>query len=296
VGRPGSFPRLTLAESPITLVEGDHLMKRTLYVVMLSAFAFAASAKNMYIPVAGRVAGGNNTFFRTDVRIFNPSKTDDISVSIHYLPTGIDGSNIPGKLVSVPKRQMVVLDDIIGNFFAGMVAEGNTIGALRLDSDTDASYEFVADSRIYTNSPNAAVQGTYGQYVPAMSLDDAKLKTVVLHLKNYPDSGIVGATSFRTNVGVMNPGNETATITSGLYGPNGVRLLEGLVLSIPPKSMRQLSMAELFGTVVFNDAFVTFESTQPIYSWGSVVDNKSGDQVFVRGIEDKDERKPLGQQ
>jgi hypothetical protein len=266
-------------------------MRRTLFVLTLSLFAFGASAKNMYIPVAGKVAGANNTFFRTDVRIFNPSSTDDIAISIHYLPQGVDGTNIPGRVVSVPKRQMIVLNDIVGDLFG---ETANTIGALRLDSDTDASYEFMADSRIYTNSPNAAVQGTYGQYVPALALSDAKLKTVVLHLKNFPDTGIVGATSFRTNVGVMNPGNEAATITSGLYGPNGIRLLEGLVLTIPPKSMRQLSIAELFGTATFNDGFVTFESTQPIYSWGSVVDNKSGDQVFVRGIEDKAERKPLG--
>lgn len=269
-------------------------MKRTIMTALLLFTALGASAKNMYIPVAGKVAGANNTFFRTDVRIFNPSATDDISVSIHFLPTGIDGSNIPGKLVTVPKRQMVVLDDIIGNFFAGTIPEGNAIGALRLDSDTDASYEFVADSRIYTNSPNAAVQGTYGQYVPAMELSDAKLKSVVLHLKNSFDTGIVGATSFRTNVGVMNPGSEPATITSALYGSPGGKLLDGLVITIPPKSMRQMSMAELFGTAWFNDGFVTFESTQPVYTWGSVVDNKSGDQVFIRGIEDKAERKPLG--
>lgn len=268
-------------------------MKHIVILLIASTFALGASAKNMYIPVAGKVVGANNTFFRTDVRIFNPSTTDDISVSIHYLPQGIEGTNISGKLVNVPKRQMVVLDDIVGDFFG---ETANTIGALRLDSDTDASYEFIADSRIYTDSPNPAVGGTYGQYVPAMELDDAKLKTVVLHLKNVPDSGIAGATSFRTNVGVMNPGNETATIASSLYGENGVRLLEGLVLTIPPKSMRQLSMAELFGTATFGDGFVSFESTQPIYSWGSVVDNKSGDQVFIPGIEDKAGRTPLGQQ
>jgi len=73
-------------------------MKRILSILILSTFALGASAKNMYIPVAGKVAGGNNTFFRTDVRIFNPSSTDDIAVSIHYLPQGIEGPNIPGCL------------------------------------------------------------------------------------------------------------------------------------------------------------------------------------------------------
>ncbi|MCM2316289.1 MAG: hypothetical protein NDJ92_14165 [Thermoanaerobaculia bacterium] len=267
-------------------------MRNIIAVLLLSTVALSASAKNMYIPVAGRAAGANNTLFRTDVRIFNPSSTDDISVSIHYLPQGIEGTNIPGRLVTVPKRQMVVLNDIVGNFFG---ETQDTIGALRLDSDTDASYEFVADSRIYTDSPNPAVAGTYGQYVPAMELDDAKLKTVVLHLKSPFNVGIPGSGgSYRSNVGVMNPGSETATVTSRLYGADGTPLGTGAVQMIPPKSMRQLSLAALFGGVFFPDGFVTFESTQPVYTYGSVIDNNSGDQVFIRGIEDKAERKPLG--
>ncbi|MGK2858791.1 MAG: hypothetical protein ACSLFQ_16460 [Thermoanaerobaculia bacterium] len=270
-------------------------MRNIIAVLLLSTAALSASAKNMYVPVAGRVAGANNTFFRTDVRIFNPSTTDDISVSIHYLPQGIEGTNIPGRLVSVPKRQMVVLDDIVGNFFE---LTESTIGALRLDSDTDASYEFVADSRIYTNSPNpATLRGTYGQYVPAMELDAAKLKTVVLQLKSPFDTGLPGGPgSYRSNVGVMNPGSEPATVTPALFGADGTPLGTAQMLTIPPKSMRQLSVTDLFGGVFFNDGFVTFDSTQPVYTWGSVVDNDSGDQVFVRGIEDKAEKKPLGEE
>ncbi len=257
-------------------------MRNVIATLLLSMVALSASAKNMYIPIAGVVRGGNNTFFRTDVRIFNPSATDTISVSIHYLPQGIEGTNISGKLVSVPPRQMVVLNDIVGTFF-GEVAPA--LGALRLDSDTDASYEFIADSRIYTDSPNANVGGTYGQYVPALELSDAKLKTAVLHLSNAPE--------FRTNAGVMNPGTQPATVTASLHGADGTKLLDGVPVVIPPKSMRQLSIFELFGGAVFPDAYIAFESTQPVYTWGSVVDNRSGDQFYVRGIEDKAGRTPL---
>jgi hypothetical protein len=255
-------------------------MRNMVAILLLSGIALTASAKNSYIPVAGTVPGVNGTYFRTDLRIFNPSDTVDISVSIHFLPTGMDGSNIPGRLVTVKKREMVVLNDVVGTFLEWQTP---AIGALWLDSDTDASYSYIADSRIYTNSPNPAVSGTYGQYVPAMTAAEAKEKTVVLHLKN----DFFG--EYRTNVGVMNPGTEPATVTARLYGFDPTPLGTLGQLTIPPKSMQQVSIQDLFGFAVFPDGFVTFESNEPVFTWGSVIDNRTGDAVFVRGIEDKAE-------
>lgn len=259
-------------------------MRNLVAIILLSGVALAASAKNSYIPVAGSVPGINNTHFRTDLRIFNPSDTVDIVVSVHFLPAGIDGSNIPGRLVTVPKRQMVALNDVVGTFLQWPTP---AIGAIWLDSDTDASYSYVADSRIYTDSPNPAVSGTYGQYVPAMTASEAKEKTVVLQLKN----DFFG--EYRTNVGVMNPGSEPATVTARLYGFEGTPLGTLGQLAIPPKSMQQVSIQDLFGFAVFPDGFVTFESSVPVFTWGSVIDNRTGDAVFVRGVEDKAEVIPI---
>ena len=59
-------------------------MKR---IAIAAAIVFAvagnAAAKNLYIPAAGSAPGANNTRFRTDVRIFNPSSTETISISVH---------------------------------------------------------------------------------------------------------------------------------------------------------------------------------------------------------------------
>src|SRR5512144_157459 len=92
------------------------LMKR---LVLLAALLSAATAqaRNLYIPVAGEVPGANNTYFRTDVRIFNPSYVDDIDVTIHFLRAGQDNANISGQLFRVPKRQMLVLNNIIRQLY-----------------------------------------------------------------------------------------------------------------------------------------------------------------------------------
>lgn len=259
-------------------------MKRIILCLLLNLFlalaAFDAAAKNMYIPVAGVARGANNTFFRTDVRIFNPSDTDTISVSVHFLPQGMDGSNISGRIVNVPPRQMAVLNNIVGDFFG---FDPGWVGALRLDSDTDMSYEFMADSRTYTTTPNTTA--SYGQFIPALDVTEARKKTVILHLSHTPE--------FRTNAGVMNPQRTATTVKASLYGHNGVRVLESAPFVIEPMSMRQFSMLELFGGLFAQDFYIVFESTEPVFTYGSVIDNLSGDAIFVRGLEDKAGKTPL---
>jgi hypothetical protein len=254
-------------------------MRKSLVItVILFSFAAVASAKNLYIPVAGRVQGANNTFFRTDVRIFNPSRSTDIFVSVHFLPRGIDGSNIPGRLVSVPKRQMVVLNDIVGDFF-GMTSG---IGAIRLDSDTDSSYAFNADSRTYTDSAN----GTYGQFVPALDVSTAVKNSVVLH--------VTQNALYRANAGIMNPSRQTAEVTITLTGADGTKKAPQIKITIPPMSMIQDSLSSIFNAPVeVQDAFILAESSVPVFAWASIVDNSSGDQIFVPGVEDKEEVTPL---
>lgn len=260
-------------------------MKRVVVLLALALSALTASAKNLYIPAAGIAPGANGTFFRTDVRIFNPSTTKTIGVSVHFLPLGIDGSNISGRIVFVEPRKMAVLNDIVGTF---LQVPAPAIGAIRLDSDEDVSYEFSADSRTYTDSPNPAVAGTYGQFVPALEASAAQRKTVVLHVSS--------SSAFRANVGLMNPyGYVEASATLSLHRADGTLIAEAPALSVLGHSMVQRSIASVFGSVPdFEDGYITVDSTQPIFAYASVVDNRSGDQTFHLGAKDDATVRPLG--
>jgi hypothetical protein len=259
-------------------------VKKLFLVLCTIAIALPSVAENLYIPVAGVVAGANNTLFRTDVRIFNPSTQRDLGVTLHFLPQGMNGANISGRVVNVPKRQMVVLDNVVGNFF-GMPS--GSIGAIRIDSDEDFDYDIVADSRTYTDSPNATAPGTFGQFIPALNVTEARAKTVVLHL--------AWTQEFRSNIGVMNPSNEEVTVRANLYSNDGARGgTANATLVIPPKSMRQVPVSDFFGGVFIPNGYVTFEATAPVFTWGSVIDNRSGDPIYVPGAEDKAEVRPLG--
>src|SRR5437899_9553422 len=145
-------------------------MRRVFIIALLSICAVTASARNVFIPIAGAVPGANNTYFRTDVRIFNPSHSQDIDVPIHFLPQGEDNTNIAGQLFHVPKRQMVVLNNVVASLYGWTPP---LLGALRIDSNNAADYNVVVDSRTYTDSPNPAAPGTYGQFIPAFDVDRA---------------------------------------------------------------------------------------------------------------------------
>jgi len=248
------------------------------FILLLLLAAGSAFAENQYIPVAGLAPGANNTLFRTDVRIFNPAPYA-IDVTLHFLPTGIDGSNISGRVFHIGPRQMLVLDNVVEHINPGSTT---ALGAVRIDSDTDASYAFLADSRTWTSSPNPQAPGSYGQFIPAMRPEEARLETVVLHLSNTPER--------RTNIGAMNPGPEAATVKATLYPWDGSSSLESAPFVLPAMSMKQVSLADLFGGLFLVDGYVVFESTHPLFTWGSVIDNQSGDPFYIIGRESKEER------
>ena len=257
-------------------------MRHLANAVLLSLlFASSLEAKNLYIPVAGVTPGANGTYWRTDLRIFNPSDKDDIQVSLHFLVADTDGRNIPGRIFNIRRGEMLTLENVVAILAPELPS---AIGAIRIDSDTNADYDFIATSRTYTPSRTAA-GGTYGQFVPALEATEARTKTVVLN--------VAQTMEVRTNFGAMNPGNSPVTLTARLFGFNGVPFLESAQVVVQPKSMRQWSQAELFGNAYIGDAYVVFEASEPLITWAAVIDNVSGDGIFVRGIEPRAEVRPL---
>lgn len=261
-------------------------MKRTIILAALFAtqLVTAAFAKNMYIPVAGVTPGSNGTFWRTDVRIFNPSTVDSIDVTLHFLPQGMDGTNISGRMFHLEPRETLVLDNAVATLAPSLLS---VVGAIRIDSDTDRSYEFIASSRTYTGTGDATRPGTYGQFVPALEVAEATRSAALLHVASRPD--------VRTNIGVMNPNLEPVTVRFTLLGIDGRPYFESAPLVVPPKSMQQWSMTDavLFGGVYADNGVITADATAPVYSWASVIDNQSGDAIFVRGVAQEAAPAPL---
>lgn len=249
------------------------LMTGALFLLLTAA---PVSAKEIFLAIGGTVAN-----FHTDMRIFNPSSTKDIQVQAYFLEVGSldappDNSGVQPRTITVGKRQMVVFNDVLTALFA---REG--LGALRLKSDDD----FVASQRIY-----AVVSGdTLGQFVPGLDGTAAKKKGVLIQLKN---NGVAGAKgTFRTNIGALNPNAVAANVTWRVYDRNNALVGSPKKRVIPPFGVVQPLGIGTFGDNIpasadLSDAWVSYDSDQPLFAYGSVVDNGSTDPTFIPASED----------
>lgn len=247
-------------------------MRHRTLLALVFLFTVPASAKDVYLPVAGSVG-----VFRTDARIFNPGSAD-IQVKAWFLPNGnVDNSSVQPVTITVPKRQMVTYNDVVTSLF-----QKSGLGGIRLQSDSD----FQATQRVYatTSACTGAVNPcTLGQFLVGVESSGAKKSAVVIQLAS--------GTFYRTNIGVMNPNATPATTTWRVYDKNNVVVGAPKAITIPPFGVLGPINMTTFGdnipsTADLSDAWVGYVSDQPVVAYGSVVDNGSTDQTYVPAVDD----------
>lgn len=239
-------------------------------LVVLSATSLFA--KDVYLAVGGSANG-----FFTDARIVNPSFDKDIVITARYLPSGnIDNSNVATKTITVPKRQQLVFDDVVQSLFGG----GPPLGAIRLTSDDD----FLATQRIYADKRSSRQQGTLGQFVQGLEASSALRKGVVMQLK----AGQAALGNFRTNWGGANPNPVVANINFTLYDKQGNVAGTNTLNMQPFGVFSPTSIVDFFGRPSndLTDAWFSFESDQPVFIYGSIVDNGSEDPTYAAALAD----------
>lgn len=244
-------------------------------VVFLLALAVSATAKDVYLTIGGTVGNGGVGSFRTDLRIFNPSTTKDITIQATFLPTNTDNGGAVAKTITVGKRQMAIYDDAITALFAD-----TRLGGIHLSSADD----FVATQKIYS----VATNGTLGQFVPGIDGTLAKKTGVILQLKSNGSNGQQG--TFRSNLGFLNPNNATANLSLHLYDKNNAIIGAAKSMTLPPfGTTNPTELHTLFadaGGADLSDSWVSFQSDQTIIAYGSVVDNGTTDPTYITSAED----------
>ena len=252
---------------------------RILFVLLSVVIATQLLAKDVYLSVGGSANG-----FFTDARIFNPSFDKDITIAARYLPAGNnDNSGIAAKNITVAKRSMVVYDDVVQSLFGG----GPALGAIRLTSDDD----FLATQRIYADKRTSRQQGTLGQFVPGLEASAALKKGVVMQLK----SGQATLGNFRTNWGGANPNASVANVAFKLYDKTNTLAGTNNLTIQPFGVIAPINITGFFGNPDrdLSDGWFSFDSDQPIFVYGSVVDNGSEDPTFITAFADSGVAPPV---
>lgn len=247
---------------------------RVVLALALAVSGSAGLAKDVYLPIAG--SPGN---FKTDVRLLNTSSSKDIVVNATFLPAGVDNNNATSVAINVPKRTMITRDDAVATMFG--INNPSALGAIRLTSEDN----FVASMRIYA----VTEEGTLGQFAPGIEPAEARTKGILMQLRA---NGAFGTeNTSRTNLGFMNPNTSPAQVTVTLYDKNNLVVGTPFSVSVPPRSVEFPRSADsplrLSSTAAdFSEAWASFDSTQPVIGFASIVDNGTSDPFFQLAFAD----------
>lgn len=223
-------------------------------------------ARTSFIPVIGKVSGANNTNFVTDLRIVN-NGSSFASVKLDYYAQNGAGLSAPTatQTVTVGAGEQKVLNDVVG---ATLSQSG--LGGLAITSDQNV----VVTARII-NDLRAQGLGTVGFAVNAK--ESGPTSGTITFLANNDD--------YRTNIGYFNASSATATVTLTARRSLDGAMLGTNTLTIPGWSMVQQPAFSAISAVpdadrTQSDYYVSWTSNAPVFVYGAVTDNKTGDAVL----------------
>jgi hypothetical protein len=233
----------------------------------LAATTTGEGTMTAYIPVVGKVQGQNNTNFVTDLRIVNNGGAT-ASVTLDYFAQSGAGQSAPTatKKITVAPGEQKVLDDVV----SATLGVTSGLGGLRITSDQNV----VASARVI-NDLRASNLGTAGFAVEAD--EQADLTGVI--------SFLASNTDFRTNVGYFNPNASSVTATFVAHRSTDGAVLGTNTLTIPGYAMVQQGAFDLISSVAGGDRtqsnyYITWTANAPLYVYGAVTDNRTGDAVL----------------
>jgi hypothetical protein len=215
-----------------------------------------AVGSELTIPVIGRAPGANETFWRTDVTLFNPSASR-LSLALRY-----EGAT---KFIAIDAGDTVFLADVVYSQF------GRSSGTGALNVSWSGFSGPVVTSRTYTSTTTNA---TFGQSIdPVSSFSSSAYVT-----------GLRGDGAYRSNIGFVNGGGETETFQVILLSVYGTELGRKSV-TLAAGGQTQMALTALFPGAS-STAFtlqVAGDANAKLFVYGSMVDNISGDPVFYAG-------------
>jgi len=228
----------------------------------------------MVFPVVAHVEGAQDTDWRSDLRIFNATPGREAEIRLLLIPPSGEAAPPRQTDVIVPHGSVVALDDLVTNRF------GLTTGQGSLLVQDPAGTVIHGTSRTYTTNDS----GTYGQFVAPSVAGSASTGAGDPALIILPTAGV----DHRVNIGITEISGLPATVAVTLLdSSNGVALGPSTFHIVEPYANLQLNSV-LPDTELANgtDPYVAVAVVQGdgrIVTYGSVIDNRTGDAVFITG-------------
>jgi len=222
------------------------------------------TGKPFVIAAAVHVQGAGTTRWRTNLTLVNPAG-DEAVVQVVPLPSSSwEGSLEPVTLV-IPAQSTRLIEDVAVSLWSG-----HGVAALLVEPQEGA---VAAASRTFTVGDDG---GTFGQGIEPMAVSGGAGGSMWI-------PGIREDQGHRTNFGVINVHEEPVDVVLVLHHATGnIAMRRNLV--VPARGLLQINqpLASLDYEITGGAAEVKVASPGGrVLAWASVVDNASGDAVFI---------------
>lgn len=244
------------------------------------AGTMSLGANEIFLPVVASAHTGLNRW-DTDLRLFNTSYEQTATAMVEFFQNGWTSAKpAQAVLITIPPRGMRAFDNAMDTLFS----MANGMGALRITS----SVPIIATGRIFDDQRGAG-RGTFGQTIAGLTACDAMSRAVLTGLTSV-HTGSSEHFQQRSNIGFFNPTAQSVTVLLELRNDAGT-VVATRALTLQPFLQTQLSLTGSSG--LFNElssdlqnGTVSYEASAPIFVYGSVIDNTSGDANFLLPSED----------
>lgn len=255
----------TVVPSSLTVVRTGSLTvgDASLEVSQAAGEAPGPAARRL-VPGVAHAAGSGGSAWRTSLEVCNPTDgTAEVVLSLRSASGRVD------RTVTVPTGGLLRWDDVVPELFEVMV---DAAGAVEVAADA----EVVMAARTY----NLSNDGTFGQFLPGVSADEALADG---------ESGLLGmiarGSDMRTNVGFVQLGDGACTVELHVLNPDGSRVGGPVWTEVPPWGWIQVNdVTVAAGAGTLARGSVTVEALTPgcaVWGYASVVDSRTGDPFTV---------------
>jgi hypothetical protein len=232
------------------------------FVFFLSiSIAASTAAETQWVPAVAHTPGVGTSLWRTDVGVLNLCPSEAVlELRLH------SSEGISSETFTIAGGEQQIFTDVVAQ-----LTSGNTSGALEVRSNVGVT----VTSRTY----NQGDAGTYGMGLDGVGLQDGLETGETAYLQQLREDD-----SFRTNIGALNMGSVSATITIELLDRNG-DLVGGFQLEVPTgrtlQDNRPYRQRFSRNNIVGGYARLTVDSGGGVYPYATVIDKATGDPIAV---------------
>jgi len=286
-----NFPGLQASDNFFLIVKNETASPVTAYASVIDnrtndpSFVGSSQSRASRQTLAGVAAatGAHDTVWRSDVNVLNLASTDITVTAIYNYVDSTGEAKSTSRAVIVKKgTQQIYSNAAAGGLFN---VNGNSLGTVTISSS--AGQGFIASARTYNSSGG----GTFGQWIPGVD-SDSELGNASVAEQDLVALRVDGA--FRTNIGIVNSAADSeTTFQLELLSPDGSSAAPPSLVTVPAGRWIQKDLASITGVPAGSTlaAPLAIRATIPGsgggFVYASVIDNVTGDPVFVSPVTPK---------